>query len=166
MSVPVIISAIGANGVGFAAVVGSVSALGGIWWGYQKAKAEALLAREQVSKARAEREQAETSAALEAIAGKIDQRLDTLESSLSEVHHEVTPNHGGSIKDAVRRIEENLEGFKSTLDAHGQVLTAHGQVLDRITERQDHDLKELSSRIDQAWADHESLRGALASIGV
>ena len=34
----------------------------------------------------------------------------------------MTPNHGGSIKDAVRRIEQNQEGFRSTLDAHGQVL--------------------------------------------
>lgn len=165
MSVPVIVSAIGANGVGFAAVVGSISALGGIWWGYQKAKAEALLAREQVGKARAERERAETAAALDVIAGKIDERLDALESSVSAIHHEVTPNHGGSIKDAVSRIEANQEGFKSTLDAHGQVLAAHGQVLDRITERQDHDLEELSSQIDQVWVDHENLREALAKIG-
>lgn len=165
MSVPAIISAIGANGVGFGALVASTSALAGMWWGYQKAKAEAMLAREQVGKARAEREQAETSAALETIAGKIDQRLDALEASLSEVHHEVTPNHGGSIKDAVSRIETNQESLKSTLDAHGQVLAAHGQVLDRITDRQDRDLEDLSARIDQAWVDHESLREALAKLG-
>jgi len=160
-----IVEAIGANGVGFGALVAALSVLAGMWWGYQKAKAEALIAREQVGKARAEREQAETSAALEVIAGKIDQRLDTLEASVSAIHHEVTPNHGGSIKDAVSRIESNQEGFKATLDAHGQVLAAHGQVLDRITERQDHDLKELSSQIDQAWADHESLREALVKLG-
>lgn len=164
MTIVRIMQAIGANGVGFGALVASMSALAGMWWGYQKAKAEAMLAREQVGKARAEREQAETSATLEAIAGKIDQRLDALEASLSEVHHEVRPNHGGSIKDAVSRIEANQEGFKSTLDAHGQVLTAHGQVLDRITERQDHDLKDLSARIAQAWKDHDRLREALEKI--
>ena len=164
MSVARIVEAIGANGVGFGALVAAISALGGMWWGYQKAKAEAMIAREQVNKARAEREQAEVSATLEAVAGKIDQRLDALEASLSEVHHEVTPNHGGSIKDAVSRIESNQDGFKATLDAHGQVLAAHGQVLDRITERQDHDLKDLSARIDQAWADHERLRESLAKI--
>ena len=164
MNVSGIVQAIGANGVGFGALVAAASVLAGMWWGYQKAKAEALLAREQVGKARAEREQAETSAALDVIAGKIDARLDALEASVSAIHHEVTPNHGGSIKDAVSRIETNQESFKATLDAHGQVLTAHGQVLDRITERQDHDLKELSSQIDQAWKDHESLREALERI--
>ena len=164
MSFARIVGAIGANGVGFGALVAAISVLAGMWWGYQKAKAEAFLAREQVGKARAEREQAETSAALEVIAGKIDQRLDALEASLSEVHHEVTPNHGGSIKDAVSRIEANQEVFKTTLDAHGQVLTAHGQVLDHITDRQEHDLKELSGRIDQAWVDHERLREALMKI--
>ena len=165
MSLARIAAAIGANGVGFGALVAAVSVLAGMWWGYQKAKAEALLVREQVGKARAEREQAETSATLEAIAGKIDQRLDALEASLSEVHHEVTPNHGGSLKDAVSRIEINQEGLKATLDAHGQVLSAHGQVLDRITDRQDRDLMDLSARIDQAWVDHESLRKALSTIG-
>lgn len=165
MSVAQIVEAIGANGVGLGAMVAAASMLAGMWWGYQKAKAEALLVREQVGKARAEREQAETSATLEAIAGKIDARLDALEASLTEVHHEVRPNHGGSIKDAVSRIEANQEGFRATLDAHGQVLAAHGQVLDRITERQDRDLEELSSQIDQAWKDHERLREALASIG-
>lgn len=165
MNLARIVAAIGANGVGFGALVAALSVLAGMWWGYQKAKAEALIAREQVAKARAEREKVETSAALDAIAGKIDQRLDALEASVSAIHHEMTPNHGGSIKDAVSRIETNQEGFKSTLDAHGQVLSAHGQVLDRITERQDRDLQELSSQIDQAWADHESLREALARIG-
>jgi len=165
MSLAGIVAAIGANGVGFGALVAAASVLAGMRWGYQKSKAEALIAREQVSKARAEREMAETSATLEAIAGKIDERLDALEASLSAVHHEVTPNHGGSLKDAVSRIESNQAVFKATLDAHGQVLSAHGQVLDRITERQDRDLKELSSQIDQAWADHASLRETLASIG-
>lgn len=165
MTLARIVEAIGANGVGFGALVAALSVLVGMWWGYQKAKAEALIAREQVAKARAEREQAETSAALDAIAGKIDERLGTLEASVSAIHHEVTPNHGGSIKDAVSRIETNQEGFKATLDAHGQVLAAHGQVLDRITERQDRDLKDLSDRIDQAWKDHERLRVALSTIG-
>ena len=165
MTLARIVAAIGANGVGFGALVAALSVMAGMWWGYQKAKAEAILAREQVGKARAEREQAETSAALEAIAGKIDQRLDVLESSVSAIHHEVTPNHGGSIKDAVSRIETNQEGFRATLDAHGQVLSAHGQVLDRITDRQDRDLEDLSARIDQAWVDHESLREALERIG-
>lgn len=164
MTMSEIMRVVGANGVGFGALVAAISGLAAMRWGYQKAKAEAQIAREQVSKARAEREQAETSAALEAIAGKIDQRLDALEASLTEVHHEVRPNHGGSIKDAVSRIEANQEGLKATLDAHGQVLTAHGQMLDNITARQDRDLRDLSARIDLAWMDHESLHEALVRL--
>ena len=162
MSPGEVVAVISASGVAFGGLVTAVSVLAGMKWGREKAKAEALLVREQVGKARAEREQAETSSALEAIAGKIDQRLDALEASLSEVHHEVTPNHGGSIKDAVRRIEQNQEGFRSTLDAHGQVLT-------QITERQDRDMRDLGNRIDSiqetAWAEHEALRDTLSTIG-
>ena len=81
----------------------------------------------------------------------------------------MTPNHGGSIKDAVRRIEQNQEGFRSTLDAHGQVLASHGQVLTNITERQDRDMRDLGARIDNiqetAWAEHEALRDTLSTIG-
>lgn len=169
MTLARIVAVIGANGVGFGALVAALSVLAGMWWGYQKAKAEALIAREQVGKARAEREEAEVSATLDVIAGRIDERLDALECSVSAIHHEVTPNHGGSLKDAVSRIETNQEGFKATLDAHGQVLCAHGQVLDRITERQDRDLKDLSDRInsiqESALAEHEQLREALSIIG-
>lgn len=156
-----VVAVISAIGVALGGLVTAVSVLAGIKWGREKAKAEALLTREQVGKARAEREQAETSATLESIAGKIDQRLDTLEASLSEVHHEVTPNHGGSIKDAVRRIEDGQAAVRAALDAHGQVLAAHGQVLDRITDRQDRDMQDIR---ETASAEHERLRNIITSL--
>lgn len=166
MSPSDVVAVISASGVALGGLVTAVSVLAGIKWGREKAKAEALLVREQIGKARAEREQAETSAALEAIAGKIDQRLDALEASLSEVHHEVTPNHGGSIKDAVNRIEAIQ---KATSEAHGQVLTAHGHLLGQITERQDRDARDIGARIDNiqetALAEHRQLREALSAIG-
>lgn len=161
-----VVAVISAAGVALGGLVTAVSVLAGIKWGREKAKAETLLTREQVGKARAEREQAETSATLEAIAGKIDQRLDALESSLSEVHHEVTPNHGGSIKDAVRRIEDGQAAVQAALDAHGQVLAAHGQVLDQITDRQDSDMRDLRNRIEgvqeTARVEHEQLRAEIS----
>ncbi len=160
---------ISASGVAFGGLVTAVSVLAGIRWGREKAKAEALLIREQVGKARAEREQAETSATLEAIAGKIDQRLDALEASLMEVHHEVTPNHGGSIKDAVSRIEGIQKAASESLEAHGQVLTAHGHLLSQITERQGRDMRDIGARIDSiqetALAEHRQLRETLSAIG-
>ncbi|MFJ2318431.1 hypothetical protein ACIOTN_17215 [Glutamicibacter sp. NPDC087661] len=36
----------------------------------------------------------------------VSARILTLEEKTERIHHEVTPNHGGSIKDAVKRIEE------------------------------------------------------------
>lgn len=156
-----VVAVISAIGVALGGLVTAVSVLAGIKWGREKAKAEALLTREQVGKARAEREQAETSATLEAIAGKIDNRLDALESSLAEVHHEVTPNHGGSIKDAVKRIEDGQAAVRAALDAHGQVLAAHGQVLDQITNRQDRDMRDIR---ETASAEHERLRNILTTI--
>ena len=169
MSPSEVVAVISASGVALGGLVTAVSVLAGIRWGREKAKAEALLVREQIGKARAEREKAETSAALEAIAGKIDQRLDALEASLSEVHHELTPNHGGSIKDAVRRIEDSQKMVRESLESHGQVLTAHGQILNQITERQDHDTRDLGAQIDSiqeaALAEHEQLREALSTIG-
>ena len=161
-----VVAVISAAGVALGGLVTAVSVLAGIKWGREKAKAETLLTREQVGKARAEREQAETSATLEVIAGKIDDRLDALESSLSEVHHEVTPNHGGSIKDVVKRIEDGQAAVRAALDAHGQVLAAHGQVLDQITDRQDSDMRDLRSRIksvqETARVEHEQLRAEIS----
>lgn len=161
-----VVAVISAAGVALGGLVTAVSVLAGIRWGREKAKAETMLTREQVGKARAEREQAETSATLESIAGKIDQRLDTLESSLSEVHHEVTPNHGGSIKDAVKRIEDGQVAVRAALDAHGQVLAAHGQVLDQITDRQDRDMRDLRSHIksvqETARVEHEQLHAEIS----
>ena len=161
-----VVAVISAAGVALGGLVTAVSVLAGIKWGREKAKAETLLTREQVGKARAEREQAETSATLEAIAGKIDQRLDTLESSLAEVHHGVTPHPGGSIKDAVKRIEDGQAAVRAALDAHGQVLAAHGQVLDQITDRQDRDMRDLRNRIEgvqeTARVEHEQLRAEIS----
>ena len=169
MSPGEVVAVISASGVAFGGLVTAVSVLAGMKWGREKAKAEALLIREQVGKARAEREQAEMSAALEAVAGKIDQRLDALEASLLEVHHEVTPNHGGSIKDAVSRIEDIQKTARESLEAHGQVLTAHGHLLSQITERQGRDTRDLGARIDSiqemALAEHRQLRETLSTIG-
>lgn len=153
---------ISAAGVALGGLMTATSVLAGLRWGREKAKADALLAREQVAKAKAERQHAETTSQLESIAGKIDDRLDALEGSLVEVHHEVTPNHGGSIKDAVRRIEDGQAAVRATLDAHGQVLASHGQVLDQITDRQDSDMRDLRNRIkavqETARVEHEQLR--------
>lgn len=158
---------------GFAGgLVTVVSVATGLKWGREKAKADAELAREQVGKAKADRLHAETSAQLEAIAGDISARLAALDEAVAEVRHEVTPNHGGSMKDAINRVEsaqatvlQTLNAHSNALDAHGQLLDAHGQLLGQIAARQDSDLASLSTRIDTltstAAAEHELLRRGL-----
>lgn len=41
-------------------------------------------------------------------------RLLALEHYTERIHHEVTPNHGGSIKDAVKRTEEAISELKNS----------------------------------------------------
>lgn len=156
---------VSATGAALGGLVTAASVLTGLHWGREKAKADAELAREQVGKARAERIHTETTAQLEAIAGGIDARLGALEEALQTVRHEVTPNHGGSVKDAVLRIEAAQGSIMSALDAHGQVLDAHGQVLAQITERQDRDAADIGARITSietaARTEHDLLRTAM-----
>ena len=149
---------VSATGAALGGLVTAASVLTGLHWGREKAKADAELAREQVGKARAERIHTETTAQLEAIAGGIDARLGALEEALQTVRHEVTPNHGGSVKDAVLRIEAAQGSIMSALDAHGQVLA-------QITERQDRDAADIGARITSiekaARTEHDLLRTAM-----
>ena len=146
-------------------LVTAVSVATGLKWGREKAKADAELAREQVGKAKADRLHAETSAQLEAIAGDISARLAALDEAVADVRHEVTPNHGGSMKDAINRVESAQATVLQTLNAHSNALDAHGQLLGQIAARQDSDLASLSTRIDTlastAAAEHELLRRGL-----
>lgn len=167
----------------FAAVISAASGLAGglvtvvsvatgLHWGREKAKADAELAREQVGKAKADRLHAETSAQLEAIAGDISARLEALDEAVADIRHEVTPNHGGSMKDALTRVEsaqttvlQTLNAHSAALDAHGQLMDAHGHLLSHIAARQDSDTASLSTRIDTltstAAAEHELLRSSI-----
>lgn len=44
-------------------------------------------------------------------------RMDTLEDKIQTIHHEVTMNHGGSLKDAVIRIEDRQKVDHKRLNA-------------------------------------------------
>ena len=107
-------------------VVGSIGAVvsaATYWRGRSKAAAEADLTREQARKVRAEADRAETAAQLDAIAGELTARLDRIEATqttqgvqISEISHEVRPNHGGSMKDALARVEAVVGEVKSRMD--------------------------------------------------
>lgn len=109
MSAGDVVAIIGAVAVALTALTGVLT----YRWGRGKTRAEEALASAQARKVEAEARQveaeaaaAEAQASLEKVAGRIDTRFDAIESRLQTVVHEVTPNHGGSIKDAVKRLEE------------------------------------------------------------
>lgn len=125
------IDALSALGQALGHVSGPVVGLGGLVIGLlsylagrRKATADWHLTRAQTRKAEAEADKAEAQASLETIAGDIKGQLDdireelasgmdlvhtrisSMQAEIGEIKHEVTPNHGGSIKDAVKRIED------------------------------------------------------------
>ena len=48
------------------------------------------------------------------------ERLDNHDKMLSTIHDEVNLNHGGSIKDAVHRIEADVQKINDRLDKDGR----------------------------------------------
>lgn len=92
-----------------AVVLTAVTGLLGYRWGRGKTRAEETLTRATARKVEAEAKAAEANASIETIAGNIDRRFDELTTRIDQVVHEVTPNHGGSMKDALRRVEESQD---------------------------------------------------------
>ena len=90
-----------------AVVLTAVTGLLGYRWGRGNTRAEETLTRATARKVQAEAEAAEANSSIETIAGNIDRRFDELTTRIDRVVHEVTPNHGGSMKDALRRVEES-----------------------------------------------------------
>jgi len=71
----------------------------------------------------------------------VSARILTLEEKTERIHHEVTPNHGGSIKDAVKRIEErsNETAYKlaettEKLDQHITIAKESDKAQDKLVE--------------------------------
>ncbi len=50
------------------------------------------------------------------------ERVNGLEGRVDRIHHEVTPNSGGSMKDAVARTEQTLNSVATDLEAVKQKL--------------------------------------------
>lgn len=73
----------------------------------QKTRAEAAKVIAETKQLEADAQRAQVMAGLESVAGQITERFEAVEGQLARVVHEVTPNHGGSIKDAVGRLEQD-----------------------------------------------------------
>ena len=56
--------------------------------------------------------------------GGLNEAVRRIEAEIAEVKSEVKTNHGGSLKDAVKRIEENVKSVSDKTDAQTKDLTA------------------------------------------
>mgnify|MGYP000852062208 FL=1 len=130
-----------------------------------KTLAEAALTRARARKAEAEADGAETVAKLDEIAGGIDRRLDDLtarldatDARLGRIEHEVTPNHGGSMRDAVRRLEvaraEDQEAAREWRHALGHQIDSVRSLIENV----DDGMRGVESR---ATAEHARIWTAL-----
>lgn len=139
-----------------AVLLTALATFGGFRAGRGKTLAETELTKSQVRKALAEENQAVQAAQLDAIAGGIGERLDEFEQKLDRIQNEVTPNHGGSMKDAVRRIEESITRDREE-QREWRASTGHqlGEIKDQMATEAD-DRQELDRRAreehSQLWA--------------
>lgn len=78
----------------------------------------------------------------------VSARILTLEEKTERIHHEVTPNHGGSIKDAVRRIEERGNETAYKLAETTEKLDKHIVIAKESDQRQD----ETAAKVDRLVA--------------
>lgn len=68
-------------------------------------------------------------------------RILTLEEKTERIHHEVTPNHGGSMKDALKRVEDSAQetAYKlaettEKLDQHIEIAKESDKAQDKLVE--------------------------------
>lgn len=162
----------GALAVLITAVVGVAS----YRWGRGKTRAEEDLTKATARKveaearaAEAEARASESRASLEEIAGGISDRFDQLTTRLDRVVHEVTPNHGGSMKDALRRVEQSQARLAKDQahdrDEHREWRRSLGHQVGEIKDQlasEAEDRREVGKRLDEldrhADQEHKDLR--------
>lgn len=72
-------------------------------------------------------------------------KIDGLEAQVEKIHHEVTPNHGGSMNDAQRRTETAVSELTVKLDQHIRISKDKDAEQERTAERVE--------RLADRWAD-------------
>lgn len=66
------------------------------------------------------------------------ERMTTIETSLQQVRHEVTPNHGSTMNDALRSVREDVSGIRETVDETSDAvsdLTKWQETHQRVTDQ-------------------------------
>lgn len=78
-------------------------------------------------------------------------KLDAMEKRVSTIHHEVTPNHGGSMNDALRRSEEQGKKTAGKVAETVEKLDQHIQ----ISKTKDAEQEDTARKLDQHISDTE-----------
>lgn len=73
-------------------------------------------------------------------------RIFQLEERVEKIHHEVTPNHGGSMNDAQRRTEADVKELGRKLDEHITIAKA--------SDESNAETAELVQRIASRWVEN------------
>ncbi|NKG22190.1 hypothetical protein [Paeniglutamicibacter terrestris] len=72
-------------------------------------------------------------------------RIKTLEEKTAKIHHEITPNHGGSMNDGLKRVEEGIKRVEAEgLQTAGK-LTEHI----KISKSKDAEQEETARQVSQ-----------------
>lgn len=135
--------------------VALIGAIAGAFVAVVKAASDAAKTRAEVAAMRADMEAARV---LDA------ERRNTNDRMLRETHHQVTPNHGGSIIDATGRLEVAVEALTTGLDrleAHQRDTAADVRGIRRDIGRINDDHREHERA---AEAEHRRLHGRIARL--
>lgn len=75
----------------------------------------------------------------------IESKFEDLEQYTKRIHHEVTPNHGGSLKDAVTRIENSANETASKLAETTEKLDEHIEIAKESDRAQEQLVKDVGT---------------------
>lgn len=64
----------------------------------------------------------------------VSARILTLEEKTERIHHEVTPNHGGSIKDQSQRTEDKVDKLEALLHEHIVIAKESDKAQEKLVE--------------------------------
>lgn len=75
-------------------------------------------------------------------------KISGLESQMKIVHHELTTNHGSSVKDATKRIEERLNEMAHKADETAEKLDEHIEIAIKSDHAQDQTAEQVTKLVE------------------
>ena len=154
------------------AAIVAVTGVAAYFTGRRKTNQDVRLVTAQARRAEVEADQVEREDTFKAITQDLTTKMDAFDSRLDTIQHEVTPNHGGSMKDVVRRVEINQDAISLTLSNNNEILRnimdgmtdiRHDLQAERDERREDGKIQRelVASLEDKANKEHEEIRKLL-----